>query len=254
MSEYPSTLTSFYVSAYNTISGDIADAPEGLTYFLARGQNVISSYSGKTWITNMTGFYLEPVSPGGLSTAEIDQLLIDLDTDLTWSGGTITFTGSNEPRSPASDAAVFSLEAQGVEVITNLPPNLFPDPDIANWTLMNLTVAGETVDASDANYSLHTWDTLVCPVTEGESYVFEFEAQNNGGTVANYATFDVTNGVFIENVTSYFSQINDTGFTKVRVNITAPAGCSEIAVSPARGNDGPDCHLLIKNCKFYAWG
>ena len=132
--------------------------------------------------------------------------------------------------------------------------NLFPDPDIANWTLMNLTVAGETVDASDANYSLHTWDTLVCPVTEGESYVFEFEAQNNGGTVANYATFDVTNGVFIENVTSYFSQINDTGFTKVRVNITAPAGCSEIAVSPARGNDGPDCHLLIKNCKFYVWG
>jgi hypothetical protein len=114
----PSGLTYLDIRGSNTISGDIGTAPSGLTSLLITGSNTISDYITKTWTTIPVAFDLRPVSPGGLSTAEIDQLLIDLDTDLTWTSGTITLTGTNAPRSAASDAAVANLILEGVTVTT----------------------------------------------------------------------------------------------------------------------------------------
>jgi len=116
----PVGLTYFSCLGNNTVTGDIANLPPGITTFACWGSNTISDYSGKTWTTKPAIFYLVPVSPGGLSTAEVDQLLIDFDDDLTWaSGDVITLTGANAARSSASDAAVANMVAEGATVTTN---------------------------------------------------------------------------------------------------------------------------------------
>jgi len=92
--------------------------PNGMTDFYCRGLNTISDYSGKTWITAMTRFDLQ--GNAALSAAEVDQLLIDLDDDLTWStGDVIIITGNCDPPTAAADAAIASLEAEGVTVTVN---------------------------------------------------------------------------------------------------------------------------------------
>ena len=116
----PSGLTYLYVVGSNTITGDVANLPSGLTYLKIYGNNTIADYTSKTWTTKPTMFTLVPVSPGGLSTAEVDQLLIDLDDDLTWaSGDVITLTGTNAVPSSASDAAVNNMTSEGATVTTN---------------------------------------------------------------------------------------------------------------------------------------
>ena len=116
----PSGLTILYVSGSNTLTGDVANMPSGVTYLAVSGSNTIADYTSKTWTTKPATFKIIPVSPGGLSTAEVDQLLIDLDDDLTWaSGDVITLTGTNAVPSSASDAAVNNMTSEGATVTTN---------------------------------------------------------------------------------------------------------------------------------------
>ena len=120
LANLPSGLTAFQCAGFNTISGDLANLPSGLTYFYCTGSNTVSGYTGKIWTTKPATFILVSTGAGGLSEAEVDQLLIDFDDDLGWAvGNVITLTGTNAPRSGASDAAVISLEAEGVNVTTN---------------------------------------------------------------------------------------------------------------------------------------
>ena len=116
----PSGITTLSMWGSNTLSGDVADLPSGLLYVKLLGSNTIADYTSRTWITKPATFKLIPVSPGGLSTAEVDQLLIDFDDDLTWaSGDVITLTGTNEARSSASDDAVNNMTAEGATITTN---------------------------------------------------------------------------------------------------------------------------------------
>jgi len=116
----PSNLVYLGILGQTTLFGDIAHLPSGLAYLNCCGLNTISDYSGKTWTTKPVTFTLIPTGAGGLSTAEIDQLLIDFDDDLIWAAGNIiTLTGTNAARSAASDAAVTSLQSEGVTVTTN---------------------------------------------------------------------------------------------------------------------------------------
>ena len=114
-------LTFFNCIGSNTISGDVASLPAGLTYFCCIGSNTISDYTTPhTWTSKPETFILTPVGVGGLSTAEIDNLLIDFDADLTWAvGNVITLTGTNAVRSAASDAAVASITGEGATITTN---------------------------------------------------------------------------------------------------------------------------------------
>ena len=116
----PSGITTLSMWGSNTLSGDIANLPSGLLYVKLLGSNTIADYTSKTWTVKPATFKIVPVSPGGLSTAEIDQLLIDLDDDLTWaSGDVITLTGTNAVPSSASDAAVNNMTSEGATVTTN---------------------------------------------------------------------------------------------------------------------------------------
>ena len=117
----PTSLTLFNCHGSNTVSGDIANLPTSLTYFSCHGSNTVSDYTTPhTWTTKPAAFILVPVGAGGLSTTEIDNLLIDFDADLTWaSGNVITLTGTNAARSSASDAAVTNMTTEGATVTTN---------------------------------------------------------------------------------------------------------------------------------------
>ena len=116
----PVALTYFFCAGSNTITGNLSSLPAGLTTFYCTGSNTIADYSGKTWANNQRRVYLVPVTGGGLSSAEIDQLLIDLAA----AGGTWTdvkavyLRGTNAARTAASDAAVATLVSKGVTVIT----------------------------------------------------------------------------------------------------------------------------------------
>ena len=115
-----SELNLFVCGGRNTLIGDLAVFADSVSYLKILGDNTISEYSGCTWTHNFTKFQIEPVAPGGLSSAEIDQLLIDLDNDLDWSGGGIIYlTGTNAPRTSASDDAVSNIEAEGGTIFTN---------------------------------------------------------------------------------------------------------------------------------------
>jgi hypothetical protein len=116
----PAGLTKFTCYGSNTISGDVTNLPAGLTQFTCSGSNTISDYTTKVWTTKPATFILIPTGIGGLSAAEIDQLLIDFDDDLVWAAGNvITLTGTNAARTAASDAAVTNMVAEGVTVTTN---------------------------------------------------------------------------------------------------------------------------------------
>jgi hypothetical protein len=117
----PSSLTQFNCYGSNIVSGDIANLPSSLIYFGCGGSNTVSDYTTPhTWTTKPATFVLTPVGAGGLSTAEVDNLLIDFDADLTWaSGNVITLTGTNAARSSNSNAAVTNMTSEGCTITTN---------------------------------------------------------------------------------------------------------------------------------------
>jgi hypothetical protein len=67
----------------------------------------------------MIYFQSRPTFGSGLSTSEVDQLLIDFAATTWTSSRFINISGNNAARSVASDAAVTSLTTAGVTVITN---------------------------------------------------------------------------------------------------------------------------------------
>jgi len=142
LSSLPSVMTDFYCTGNNTISGNLSSLPAGLTYFYCSGSNTITGslssvssavtnfycsgyctiddYTTKSWANNQQRVYLVTSSPGGLSSAKIDQLLIDLAAaGGTWSGSKeIYLRGTNAARTSASDAAVATLVGKGVSITT----------------------------------------------------------------------------------------------------------------------------------------
>jgi hypothetical protein len=121
IADAPANLTYLYISGSNTLTGDIADAPANLTYLYISGSNTISDYTAKTWTTKLATLEIVPVSPGGLSESEINQLLIDLDDDFEWSTGTITLTGTNAAPTGLGLTAKANMQSEGTAatVVTN---------------------------------------------------------------------------------------------------------------------------------------
>jgi len=122
LANIPTNCFQFVLAGLNTISGDVGDMTETTYYFLLTGLNTVSDYTGKPWTKPGYYFYLIPTGVGGLSSAEIDQLLIDMDTDCAFSGSvskTIVVQGTNGAPTATSLAARTSLIAKGVTLLTN---------------------------------------------------------------------------------------------------------------------------------------
>lgn len=77
----------------------------------------IADYTSSTWLTTgLTMFNLG--GDASLTTAEVDQLIIDLDADISY-GKTLIIKGNCQPRSSASDTAVSNIVGRGGVVQTN---------------------------------------------------------------------------------------------------------------------------------------
>jgi uncharacterized protein (TIGR02145 family) len=123
LSSIPSSVQLFEALGQNTLSGNMNDLPANIYEFYVAGNSTISDYtSGHTWGNSMNYIYLSPVS-GGLSSAEVDNLLIDL-ANSNWTlngvqGGTLWIAGNNAGRTSASNSAVATLLSKNVAVTTN---------------------------------------------------------------------------------------------------------------------------------------
>lgn len=127
IANFPNTLRYISITGANTLYGDLADLPSSVYSFILTGNNAVSDYTppsgGKTWMnlaTTNKDFNFQPASGGGLSSTEVDDLIIDLDASASGTYTRIIYiTGNNDPRTSASDAAVASLLSKGITVITN---------------------------------------------------------------------------------------------------------------------------------------
>ncbi len=127
IANFPDTLGYISISGANTLYGDLADVPSSMYRFNLLGNNTVSDYTppsgGKTWMnlaTTNKDFNFQPASGGGLSSTEVDDLIIDLDASASGTYTRIIYiTGNNDPRTSASDAAVASLLSKGITVVTN---------------------------------------------------------------------------------------------------------------------------------------
>ena len=118
LADLPTGLTYFRCEGSNTVTGDLANLPSGVTHFKCYGSNTISAYTGKTWTTKPATFDLQGLS--SLDQTEVDNLLIDFDTDLVWAAGNvIVITGNCAAPSAASAAAIANMTAEGATVMVN---------------------------------------------------------------------------------------------------------------------------------------
>jgi hypothetical protein len=123
----PTSLQVYDNKGSNTTTGDMYYLPIEMTFYVNTGLNTVVDYtSGRVWANNMIYVSnLPTLASGGLSSTEVDNLLIDLALVPTWNNtnpeyiNTITLSGNNAPRTVASDAAVVTLIAKPVIVSTN---------------------------------------------------------------------------------------------------------------------------------------
>lgn len=106
----PSGMVSFICEGFNTLSL-VIDLPNSLQTLVVEGLNRIDTYTS----LNNTIKYLRIVQANnvGLSSAEIDSLLADLNTSVTSANraGYLYLKQSNAPRTATSDIDVTALEA-----------------------------------------------------------------------------------------------------------------------------------------------
>ena len=100
------SLTFLRLQASHTLSGDfgvnnVADGINGWFDFI--GGNMVDYTAGATW--ENVNINISPDAGYGLSSTEIDNMLIDMAASQTLSGKTITLQGSNAARTSASDTA-----------------------------------------------------------------------------------------------------------------------------------------------------
>ena len=113
--------------------------------------------------------------------------------------------------------------------------SLYGNWDISNCTKTYLTpgssysyvrIEDNTTDLS----SFYGWDDPFCvTVSENTKYTLLFYAKNNGGTNAAYGIYDMTNGAYIVEEQSYFSELNSSTLTPIYCTFTTPAGCTKIS-------------------------
>jgi len=107
----------------NNLTGNIANVPSTIKDLLIAGDNTVTyaTTSGThTWPSSMERIYLRPSATGILTSAMVDALLIDLSAVTTWKNEKfIDLQGNCAARTSASDAAVATLQGNGVTVTTN---------------------------------------------------------------------------------------------------------------------------------------
>ena len=112
----------FQVSVTNSTYGNLYYLPTNIVQYINYNcmTNSFTASGGPTKSWNTLSRFQHLPSPGfGLTSSEVDQLLISLST-ATWSSTkSLYLDGANGPRTSVSDAAVLGLSAKGVLVRVN---------------------------------------------------------------------------------------------------------------------------------------
>ena len=120
----------FELDGNNTVTGSINNFPylQTLLNFRLLGNNTVTG-PVNDFITNIINgtvpfnyLQINPVSPGGLTSSEVDQIINGM-VNRNWSTSNtdrrIVLKGSNSPRTNASNAAITYLSSIGIVVQTN---------------------------------------------------------------------------------------------------------------------------------------
>lgn len=121
-STLPSNLNRFQVigTGSGMTGGDIANLSSCRSVELIGFSCSYSYTAGTTWsASNLFIFKVLPAATYGLTTAQVDNILIDLANADWQNSATIDLSGNNSARSAASNSAVSTLTGMGVTVYTN---------------------------------------------------------------------------------------------------------------------------------------
>jgi hypothetical protein len=118
----PPSIRIFQLSATNSTYGNLYNLPTNINSYINYNcmTNSFTASGGPTKSWNTLSRFQHLPSPGfGLTSSDVDQLLISLSTAAWSSPKAIVLNGANGPRTSASDAAVLVLSALGVSVGVN---------------------------------------------------------------------------------------------------------------------------------------
>jgi hypothetical protein len=114
VSALPAGMTQYANSGQNITSGSISGLPSGLVYYSNKGQNTTSGAVSAAMNSAITTFE----DLGGMSSAEVDSVLIKINSFGT-SNGRIALAGSSLAPTAAGVAAKTTLISRGWTVTTN---------------------------------------------------------------------------------------------------------------------------------------
>jgi hypothetical protein len=112
----PSTSVAITIEGSNTLTGDLFSLPSLITNLFIKGNSTFSySGSGRTWASNYTVLYTQPIGGSwtGFDSTETDNILIDIQPSyINTSFSNFTIKCSSTPkRTSASDTAYNALVA-----------------------------------------------------------------------------------------------------------------------------------------------
>ncbi len=127
--------------------------------------------------------------------------------------------------------------------------------DFSGWDKTGLTVSSNQIISPDGSLnadeinitaanSHYLFDTI--SVSASTNYTFTFYVKKGTATDVSYSILNATNFTNIVNTTSYFNEISNTGWTRITVGFTTPAGCTSVRPYPLR--DGSSTGTV------YIWG
>lgn len=113
--------TFFIINATNSITGDIGDISPNIYNFTLYKNTTKLTYTTRTWPSSkLSELHLEPGPGAGLTTEEVDQLLIDLQRDYAVpAGGKIWLKGNNAAPSALSYTARSILITRAITLTIN---------------------------------------------------------------------------------------------------------------------------------------
>lgn len=172
-----SVVETLAVGSQGALNGNLSDLPPTIKTYSDEGISEVKAYTGFTFSDGMTRFICLPIFSYFLTSGQLDQLLNDLAA-VTWAGGgEINLSGFNAVRTSASDAAVTSLQGQGVTVTLNSAYNNF-DYFMYNNQFPTLNTANELPISPGNNNFIDLFSGLGAPVVLPGDWFVEWIENN----------------------------------------------------------------------------
>lgn len=210
------------VEGSNTLAFDLNDLSTDCYYIKITPNRIVTYTQGHDWSSVTNNFIVEPAVGYGLSSDEVDDIIIDFNSVAF--DGNIILLGSNAPRTSASDAAVTAIEGRGGAITTtDTPVHLIIDYTATQFVFKCKAPSGKTIILHEGDGTTQTINGADGSlITKTTSYV-------GAGTRDCWLTGDVTDLTYIDIQGQAFVS-GDVSTWSQLVNLTR-IYCSETSVS-----------------------